>query len=1094
MNTLNLTRTQLTAMFLQTSVKDSEADFRRALTNSNFPRFDVVAITASNEHQAETFRAQLATRELPKGTEFVVIPDRNGERVGSGGATLSVIKYIKEKYGSFSGLRIACLHSGGDGKRTPNYSALGKLFSPVPRLLPNGKPSTLFDEFMISIASVPGRMNEGMLLLSGDVLLLFNPLQIDFSGHGAAAISFKEDVETGKDHGVFLGGKDGNVKRFLHKQSVETLKNLGAVDERNGCSIDTGAIIFAPDMLEDLYTLVPDDEGVDKYINTKTRLSLYGDFLYPLATDSTLEAFYDEKPEGEFCDELTRARGVVWNILSKYNLKLLNLAPAKFIHFGTTREVMALMNSGWKEYADIGWNNKISCSISGNVAGYNSIISNGAEVGEGTYAEVSYIHHNAKIGKNSLLSFIDIHDETVPDNVVLHGIKQQNGKFVCRIYGVNDNPKEAKLFGVDFGEISSALGSERSLVVPNGSERPLVVPNGSEQALLVPNGSEQPSAVPFAQLINQFNSAPNLWTAEIYPECDTIKDAVASALELYDIIAASCKLQITSNSAPAGGGVGNADRGGAPLSSLRATSPKGEEFKSLCSGFNDADPQAIIDWIDRMNQLVRMENLSKAIKNNAPATEAKAILDADKLTKIQLEWLSNQIARLDMNDMADFSKAIRLYWYIGRGIDDESYQAKCFKLISDTILKSTINSLEFNDKAVIANDKTVVKLPLRVNWGGGWTDTPPHCIEQGGKVLNAAIKLNGELPVEVTIIKIPEKKIVFDSRDMDVHGEFSELEPLQDTGNPFDPFALQKACLLACGIIPSASAASNSAPCGGGVGNADRGGAPLSSLRATSPKGEEATTLESILTRMGGGFEMHSEVTNVPKGSGLGTSSILSAACVKAVFEFIGKDYTDNDLYQTVLAMEQIMSTGGGWQDQVGGVTNGIKFITSEPGINQVINVEKVEISDETKKELSDRFCLIYTGQRRLARNLLRDVVGRYVGNEPDSIFAHKEIQIVADKMRAALENGDVDEFAHLLSYHWELSNKIDDGTTNTLLDQILLTVDDMTEGKFVSGAGGGGFLQIILKKGIKKEEVHTRLKEIFQDFAVDLWDCEIVY
>ena len=53
---------------------------------------------------------------------------------------------------------------------------------------------------------------------------------------------------------------------------------------------------------------------------------------------------------------------------------------------------------------------------------------------------------------------------------------------------------------------------------------------------------------------------------------------------------------------------------------------------------------------------------------------------------------------------------------------------------------------------------------------------------------------------------------------------------------------------------------------------------------------------------------MHSEVTNVPKGSGLGTSSILSAACVKAVFEFMGISYTEEELYAHVLVMEQIMS------------------------------------------------------------------------------------------------------------------------------------------------------------------------------------------
>ena len=76
---------------------------------------------------------------------------------------------------------------------------MGKLFSPVPRELPNGRAATLFDEFMIGMASVSTRIREGMLLLSGDVLLLFNPLQIDYSGKGAAAISFKEDVSTGKN-------------------------------------------------------------------------------------------------------------------------------------------------------------------------------------------------------------------------------------------------------------------------------------------------------------------------------------------------------------------------------------------------------------------------------------------------------------------------------------------------------------------------------------------------------------------------------------------------------------------------------------------------------------------------------------------------------------------------------------------------------------------------------------------------------------------------------------------------------------------------------------------------------------------------------
>ena len=159
----------------------------------------------------------------------------------------------------------------------------------------------------------------------------------------------------------------------------------------------------------------------------------------------------------------------------------------------------------------------------------------------------------------------------------------------------------------------------------------------------------------------------------------------------------------------------------------------------------------------------------------------------------------------------------------------------------------------------------------------------------------------------------------------------------------------------------------------------------------------------------------------------------------------------------------------------------------------KAVYMRDIELQPETKRELNERFCLIYTGQRRLARNLLRDVVGRYVGNEPDSLFALNEIQKVAALMRFELERGNIDEFAALLDYHWELSRKVDAGSTNTLIDQIFLSIEDLIDARMVCGAGGGGFLQVILKKGITKEDVHKRLKDVFQDNPVDVWDCEII-
>ena len=95
--------------------------------------------------------------------------------------------------------------------------------------------------------------------------------------------------------------------------------------------------------------------------------------------------------------------------------------------------------------------------------------------------------------------------------------------------------------------------------------------------------------------------------------------------------------------------------------------------------------------------------------------------------------------------------------------------------------------------------------------------------------------------------------------------------------------------------------------------------------------------------------------------------------------------------------------------------------------------------------------------------------------------------------MRFELERGHVDDFAGLLSDHWELSKTIDSGSTNTLIDQIFDSCDDLLAGKMVCGAGGGGFLQVILKKGVTKADLQARLKEVFSDTDINCWDCTLV-
>lgn len=325
--------------------------------------------------------------------------------------------------------------------------------------------------------------------------------------------------------------------------------------------------------------------------------------------------------------------------------------------------------------------------------------------------------------------------------------------------------------------------------------------------------------------------------------------------------------------------------------------------------------------------------------------------------------------------------------------------------------------------------------------------------------MNAAISLNGVLPVQVTVKKLEEYHIEFESQDIGVHGIIETLKDIQDCHNPYDSFALHKAALIACGIIPL-------------EGNGD---------------------LKEMLQNYGGGIYLSTQVVGIPKGSGLGTSSILAGACVKGLFEFLGQEKSNEEIYEIVLSMEQIMSTGGGWQDQVGGLTGGIKFITTKPGIYQDIQVSEVKIPERAMKELQERFAVIYTGQRRLARNLLRDVVGGYIGARKETLDALKEMKSTAVLMRYYLESGDIEQFAQLLNQHWELSKQLDAGSTNTCIEQIFMSCEDLIEARFICGAGGGGFLMVILKKGVSKEALRKRLAIIFQNSGVSVWDSEFV-
>lgn len=1002
-------------MFLQQSYQDCYEAYQRSLDNAHYIKWDYVILTASNETQAAVYREQIDYRikegYLSDRTKYAVLSDPEGKRVGSGGATLNVLRYVAEDASEdpssdpFAGKRILVIHSGGDSKRVPQYSVCGKLFSPVPRKLPDGRNSTLFDEFIISMAGVAGRLKEGMLVLSGDVLLLFNPLQIDFTFNGAAALSIKEPVSIGKNHGVFVNDGKDYVKKFLHKQSEAQLKSYGAVNNSGLVDLDTGAVALDTDLMRALFSLISvngcvDEERFGRFVNETVRLSFYGDFLYPLATEATLEDYYKEAGEGEACEELHACRSAVWEAISGFTLRLLSLTPAEFIHFGTTGELVRLVTKGVEDYRFLGWMKQVGANVfQGSYAAHNSLIEEGAQIGEDAYLEDSVIHNGARVGSGSVISGVELPPKTaVPSGTVLHGLRLQGGRYVVRSYGVEDNPKEL------CGQIMSGT-------------------------ILQEVGEDTP-----------------LWEAAVYPVADTMEEAVGAALIARRMMQGCASVQ-------------------------EKEWWLSQERISLSESFNRADAAAGFARKLQMQEQIEVQMAVRALHGGLYWEEALSVFGKKGMTETQRKQLE------ELAEKAEFQSAMRIYYLLSeearrQGLAYEAYEEACFGVIRNAVYQNGRENTHYRDDLVIRREEAHIELPVRVNWGGGWSDTPPHCLEKGGTVVNAAIKVNGIFPVQVTVRRIEELKIEVTSEDVGAFGEISSLEEIWDCSNPYDSFALHKAALLACGVVPMA---------------------PVDD-KVSGARQIENISLQDVLKRLGGGLFISTQVIGIPKGSGLGTSSILAGACVKALFELMGESVSDDALYGIVLCMEQIMSTGGGWQDQVGGLTPGIKFITADPGLKQHIKVEQLVIPETAKAKLQERFALIYTGQRRLARNLLRDVVGNYIGNRKESLDALYKMQRIAALMRFELEKGNIDELAMLLNVHWEISKQLDEGSSNTCIEQIFRVCEDLIAGRFIAGAGGGGFLQVILKNGVTKEQLRDRLRQSFQDSGVDVWESEFYY
>jgi len=229
----------------------------------------------------------------------------------------------------------------------------------------------------------------------------------------------------------------------------------------------------------------------------------------------------------------------------------------------------------------------------------------------------------------------------------------------------------------------------------------------------------------------------------------------------------------------------------------------------------------------------------------------------------------------------------------------------------------------------------------------------------------------------------------------------------------------------------------------------------------------------------------------VPKGSGLGASSILGAAVLRALARLAGAPDDVYTISDQVLVLEQHMRTGGGWQDQIGGLAPGVKCIRTRPVRPLRMEIAPVPLTPETRRALQERLVLAFTGQQRLARNILQIVVERYLRRESRTLEAIRRLVDLADEGRAALAMGEVNDLGRVLREAWGVLQQLTPECSNPRLDRLFREIEPWSLGGKLAGAGGGGFMGVLARDEEAAERIRERLTALDPAIHVYPWSLD---
>ncbi|XP_074055473.1 L-fucose kinase isoform X2 [Macrotis lagotis] len=1031
----------------------------------------VIVLTCRYKDSVYAFQKELEVRQkreqVPRETILLTVEDPEAQ-VGSGGATLNALLVAAEYLSAQAGYTVVTsdvLHSAWIlimhmGRNFP-FDDCGRAFTCLPRVDPRAHVESLtcnLDELLYIMTHRLGRGSPpGVWVCSTDMILSVptNPEICWDDFRGAKVISLPGSVTYAQDHGVYLTDSQGWVRNIFYQGSEAQIQQCTRPD--GNVPLVSGIVFFSVETAERLlatHVLPPLDActymGLDSGAQP-VQLSLFFDILLCMARDvnheNFLAGYHPEMGQGDMdqAGDQRNARAVLWKELRDQPLSLAYIPDGTYDYMPSSasvhlhnlllpRDLFAQIVHSQVEKPQF---LEEGCSV------VNSLLEGEVHLGPGSVIQHCQLQGPIHIGPGCLLLGLDrasssaLHGLELRD-LILQGHHIQLQEISIQVFTLIGRQDDWQSPALEKGTFLNVPWTEffQRTGIRDGDIWDMDTPS-AERCLLTARlfpvffASRSPGPQDVLWLLgSKSGDSLQAWRTSWRMSWKQLQLHLDQAATLASRRAlffqqAQGKVQQVLE--------GRQDLSLLPL--IRAATHEGSHGLLLTTldqvAAQAEDPGVAARALACIADVLGCMARGHGGLRSGPAANQDWALAFQYLEKGDVARGVEELARERTKWLARPALLVR---------NARHYERAEQILIRQAVMSACRFVTTGSVEPPPHGHWVMVECPARVDFSGGWTDTPPITYEHGGAVVDLAILVDGRRPIGARARRIaePELRLSTGTRSGEVFTKLvcQNLEDLQDYCQPHAPGALLKAAFICAQIVQLPSS-------------------------------------ESLQTQLqhgfGGGFELHTW-SDLPHGSGLGTSSILAGAVLAALHQAAGRAVGTQALIHAVLLLEQMLTTGGGWQDQVGGLVPGIKMGRSRAQLPLKVDVEEISVSADFLQTLNQHLLLVYTGKTRLARNLLQDVLRNWYARLPAVVDNARALMRNAEECAQAFRQGSLPLLGQCLTRYWEQKKCMAPGCEPQAVRRMMDALEPYVYGQSLAGAGGGGFLYLLTKEPRQKE------------------------